>query len=130
MQKPFYSEYLDTYLDGCQKLISQGIMTKEDAMEKIDIPLIAMNDLFGNRYNFSLTKTQTEKLFKEVDKMYFFISYTEEERQNILDSYIALNKRKEDLSPREFTLYKNSEGQLDRVGYFDQSKKNTVKVKP
>lgn len=123
MQKPFYSNYLDIYLDGCQKLIDQNILTKETAMNRLDIPLIAMKDLFSNRYNFSLSKKQTENLFKEVDKMYFFMKHTDEERSDIVRSYTELNKKKDNLTPKEFTMFKNAEGQLERVGYFDQNKK-------
>jgi hypothetical protein len=123
MQKPFYSNYLDIYLDGCQKLIDQKILTKETAMNRLDIPLIAMNDLFHHRYNFTLSKDQTENLFKEVDKMYFFMKYTDEERDDIVLSYSELSKKSGNLSPKEFTMFKHAEGQLERVGYFEKDKK-------
>lgn len=127
MHKPFYHIYLDTYLDGCSQLIEQKVMTKEDVMNRLDIPLIGMKDLFGNRYNFSLTKTQVNKLFQEVDRMHFFMTKSKEEQKNIIDSYITLHERRDSLSPKEFTMYKNAEGQLDRIGYFEQIKK---KAKP
>jgi hypothetical protein len=123
MQKPFYSNYLDVYLDGCQKLIDQNILTKETAMKRLDIPLIAMNDLFNHRYSFTLSKDQTENLFKEVDKMYFFMKYTDEEREDIVLSYSELSKKRGSLSPKEFTMFKHSEGQLERVGYFEKQNK-------
>lgn len=123
MQKPYYHIYLDTYIDGCKELIERKLMTKEEVVSRIDVPLAGIKDFFNNRYSFSLSKKQVVKLFAEVDKMHFFMTKTKEEQQDILDSYVELNKRKDSLSAKEFTMYKHAEGQLDRIGYFDQKKK-------
>jgi hypothetical protein len=133
MSKPYYSEYLDTYLEYCKDLIKNEFITKEEAATKINLPSFAVVDLFEHTYNFSLTEDQINKLFEEVDKMHFQLTYSKDEQKEIIESYKILHGRKNKLSEKELSMYKDVEGKLDRAGYFQLGKKkrqnnNTSKI--
>lgn len=137
MKKPFYSEYLDQYIDYCKHLVEANLIKKEDVATKIGLPANALKDLYENRYNFRLTKNQVNKLFEETDKISFMFFYTEEERKNIVDSYTLLAKKNKELklsnkslSEKEFLMLKKYSSILKRSGIIKESNnkiKETIK---
>lgn len=135
MKKPFYSEYLDEYLNYSNLLIQNNSIKKEDIATKIGLPPQALYDLYNNRYSLQLTRSQVEKLFTETDKLSFFFNYDEKERNDIIESFKILNEKNQELiknnqslNEKEFIMLKKYRDILQRAGIISQ-KKTTNQIK-